>query len=363
MQKIAGKFTVKYLQVIDENGNSDRKLEPKLSGQQLRELYKWMVLERTFDNTALALQREGRIGTYAQSLGEEAVHVGATFATSSEDWIFPDYREHIAFLMRKVPVKNLILHWGGSEDGMKLPEKSNIFPICIPVGTQTIHGAGAAIAMKLKNQKTATLTFMGDASTSTGDFHEGLNFAASFMAPAVFVIRNNQWAISVPRTCEKPDWGGCQTRAETLAQKAIGYGMEGVQVDGNDVLAVYKVVSEAIQKAKAGKGPTLIEGVTYRLAAHTTADDPTRYQDGKILGEWQKKEPLERFRQYLKRKRLWDEKFEGAVQAEAKKIVEQGIKEAEQHKPKKTDIFDSVYAKLTPNLQEQREEVGKTDNS
>jgi len=356
MQKTIEKFTVRYVQVLDEKGNVDKKLDPKLSDSQLKDLYKWMILERVFDNTALLLQREGRIGTYAQSLGEEATHCGAVFATKSEDWIFPDYREHGAYLMRNVPVKDLLIHWGGNEDGMKLPEKSNIFSVCIPVGTQTCHGVGAAIAAKLQKKKMATLTFVGDASTSTGDFHEGLNFAATFVAPAVFVIRNNQWAISVPRTCSKSDWGGCQSRAETLAQKAIAFGFEGVQVDGNDVLGVYSVVKQALDKARAGKGPTLIECLTYRLGAHTTADDPTKYQDPKVLKAWLKKDPLIRFKEYLKRKKIWTPTFEKAAQAEAKKIVDQGIKEFEKHKPKPTDMFDFLFEKLTPNLQEQRKE-------
>ena len=356
MQKDIAKFTVKFVQVVDEKGNVDKKLEPKLSDKELRDLYKWMVLERTFDNTALSLQREGRIGTYAQSLGEEAVHVGSVFATNAEDWIFPDYREHAAFLMRGVPVRNLLMHWGGSEDGMNLPDKSNMFPVCIPVGTQTLHGVGVALAAKIKRKKLATLTFVGDASTSTGDFHEGLNFAGTFMAPAVIVIRNNHWAISVPRTCHDAEWGGCQTRAETLAQKGIGYGIDYVQVDGNDVLAVYSVVKKALDRARADKGATLVECVTYRLGPHTTADDPKRYQDPKVLKAWLEKEPLRRFQLYLQKKKLWDGKFESAVRAEATKIVAQGIVEAEQHKPKQTDVFDFVYAKLTPNLEEQRKE-------
>ncbi|VVB80784.1 Dehydrogenase E1 component [uncultured archaeon] len=356
MQKDIASFRVKYVQILDEKGNVDKKLEPELSDQELRDLYRWMVIERVFDNTALALQREGRIGTYAQSLGEEAVHVGSVFAASDDDWIFPDYREHVAFLMRKVPVKNLLLHWGGSEEGMDLPERSNIFPVCIPVGTQTLHGAGTAIAFKLKKKKFCSLTFVGDASTSTGDFNEGLNFAGTFMAPAVFIIRNNQWAISVPRVCDKPDWGGCQSRAQTLAQKAIAFGFDGVQVDGNDVLAVYSVVKEALEKARKGKGPTLVECFSYRLPPHTTADDPTRYRDPEIVKAWLKKEPLARFKLYLQKKKLWDEKFESAVQAEAKRMVDQGVKEAEDFKPKPTDMFDFVYEKLTPNLSEQRKE-------
>jgi pyruvate dehydrogenase E1 component alpha subunit len=239
---------------------------------------------------------------------------------------------------------------------MDLPERSNIFPVCIPVGTQTLHGAGAAIAFKLKKQKFCSLTFVGDASTSTGDFNEGLNFAGTFMAPAVFIIRNNQWAISVPRVCDKPDWGGCQSRAQTLAQKAIAFGFDGIQVDGNDVLAVYSVVKEAFDKARKGKGPTLVECFTYRIGPHTTADDPTRYRDPKVVKAWLAKEPLNRFKLYLQKKKLWDEKFEAALQAEAKRMVDQGVKEAEGFSPKPTDMFDFVYEKLTPDLSEQRKE-------
>lgn len=356
MEKTVAQFKVKYLQVLDEKGAVDKKLDPKLSKQELRELYKWMVLERVFDTTALALQREGRIGTYAQSVGEEAVHVGSAFATQKEDWIFPDYREHAAFLMRDVGVKHLLLYFGGSEEGMRMPKGANIMPICVPVGSQTLHGVGAAIGMKLQKKKSATLTFVGDASTSTGDFHEGCNFAGTYVAPAVIIIRNNQWAISVPRVCGTSDWGGCQTRSETLAQKAIGYGFDGVQVDGNDVLAVYKATKDALDKARAGKGPTLIECNTYRLGPHTTADDPTKYRDPKIVKEWEKKEPIARFRAYLKKKKLWDEKWEKQVQKEAKELVDKGVKEFEKFKPKPTDMFDYVYDKITANLAEQRKE-------
>lgn len=360
MQKTIANFKVTYLQVLDEKGIVDKRVEPKLSEKELKEIYRWMVLERTFDNTALSLQREGRIGTYAQSLGEEAVHVGSVFALSEDDWVFPDYREHAAFMMKGVSMKQLFTHWGGSEEGMRIPEKSNIFPVCIPVGTQTLHGAGVAIGLKIQKKKAATLTFVGDASTSTGDFHEGLNFAATFVAPAVFIIRNNQWAISVPRTCGHADWGGCQTRAETLAQKAIGYGMEGIQVDGNDVLAVYVAVKAAIEHAKLGKGPTLIECNTYRIVPHTTADDPSRYQDPKVLKEWQKKEPLARFKEYLRKKKILNDKFEKAVEADCKRLVDQAVKEFEKFVPKREDMFNYVYEKPTPNVKEQRD--GEANN-
>ncbi|RJQ18963.1 pyruvate dehydrogenase (acetyl-transferring) E1 component subunit alpha [Candidatus Woesearchaeota archaeon] len=354
MERTINKFSVKYIQILDEKGNADKRLEPKLKPEQLKALYRWMVIERAFDATALALQREGRIGTYAQSTGEEATHVGSVFATAENDMVFPDYREHIAFIMKGAPIKNLFIHWGGSEDGMAIPDNAHIFPVCIPVGTQTLHGAGFAIANKLKKEKTATLTFVGDASTSTGDFHEGLNFAAVFNAPAVFIIRNNHWAISVPRVCTDLDWGGCQSRAETLAQKGIGYGMDCIQVDGNDVLAVYSATKQALEKARKGDGPTLIECVTYRITPHTTADDPTRYQDEKTLKAWMQKEPLKRFQLYLKRKKLWTEEWQRALEAEAKKLIDQAVKEAEAHKPKRDDIFSFVYAEMTPELERQK---------
>lgn len=358
MKKTAAKFTVEYLQVVNEKGAVDKKLEPKLKPAQLKELYKWMVIERVFDSTAVNLQREGRIGTYAGSLGEEAVHVGATYAAGKSDWIFPDYREHASWMMRGVPIKDLLISWGGSEDGMQVPKDSRIFPMSIPVGTQTLHGAGMAIANKIKKEKSGTVTFVGDAATSTGDFNEGLNFAGTFMAPAVFVIRNNQWAISVPRVCENTSWGGCQTRAKTLAQKGLAYGLHCIQVDGNDILAVYVAVKEALERAKKGKGPTVIECVCYRLGPHTTADDPTRYVNSKTLKEWEKKEPVLRFQKYLKKKKVWTPKFESAVQAEAKKLVDTGVKEFEKHESKITDMFDYVYSELTPNLKEQRDTLG-----
>jgi pyruvate dehydrogenase E1 component alpha subunit len=350
-KEIVAKFQVSYLQVLDESGKVDRKLEPKLSAAQLKELFRLMILERTFDETALNMQREGRIGTYAQSLGEEACHVGPAFAMKKEDWFVPSYREHGAFLARGVPMKNLFIHWGGSEDGNKMPEGQRNMTVAIPVGTHLLHAVGIAWAAKMRKEKIASLVFFGDGATSTGDFHEAMNFAGVFEIPTVFFCRNNEYAISLPRTCE--DTAGCQTRAQTLAQKAIGYGFEGMVVDGNDVLACYVATKQALEKAYAGKGPTMIEALTYRMGAHTTADDPTRYRSQKEIEAWKKKDPIERFRKYLKAKKMWTAAWEKKIVQEAQQEVRQAIEEYEKHQPKPEDMFTNVFATIPPHLKEQ----------
>jgi pyruvate dehydrogenase E1 component alpha subunit len=352
-KKLLEDIKVYYVQVLDENGKVDRKLEPKLSAEQLRELFRLMLLERTFDMTALSMQREGRIGTYAQSLGEEACHVGPAFAMKKEDWLVPSYREHGAYLARGVPLKNLFIHWGGSEDGNIMPEGQRNMTVCIPIATQLPHAAGIAWASKLRKEKGAVLTFFGDGGTSEGDFHEGMNFAGVFQLPVVFLCRNNEYAISVPRTCY--DTAGCQTRSQTLAQKAAGYGFEGVVVDGNDVLACYVAAKAALDKAYAGKGPTLIEALTYRMGAHTTADDPTRYRPEHELKHWASKDPIERFRKYLKSKKIWSDAWEKKLKEQCDKEVRKAVEEAEKHSPKPEDMFTSVFAKIPPHLAEQME--------
>lgn len=352
-EETVAKFEVKHVQILDENGKVDKKLEPKLSAEQLKELFRLMVLERTFDETALNMQREGRIGTYAQSLGEEACHVGPAFAMKKEDWLVPSYREHGAYLARGVPLKNLFIHWGGSEDGNKMPEGQRNLTICIPIGTQLPHAAGIAWAAKLRNEKSVVLTFFGDGGTSEGDFHEGMNLAGVFKLPVVFFCRNNEYAISVPRTCY--DTAGCQTRSQTLAQKAISYGFDGIVVDGNDVLACYAVAKDALEKARSGKGPTMIEALTYRIGAHTTADDPTRYRNPKEVEAWKKKDPLERFRKYLQSKKIWTADWEKKIVDQCKKEVQDAVKEYEKHAPKAEDMFLNVFAQLPPHLKEQME--------
>ncbi len=356
-EETVAKFEVRHVSILDEDGKADKKLEPKLSAEQLKELFRLMVLERTFDETALSMQREGRIGTYAQSLGEEACHVGPAFAMKKEDWLVPSYREHGAYLARGVPLKNLFMHWGGSEDGNKMPEGQRNLTVCIPIATQLPHAAGIAWAARLRKEKSAVLTFFGDGGTSEGDFHEGMNFAGVFELPVVFFCRNNEYAISLPRTCY--DTAGCQTRSQTLAQKAVAYGFEGVVVDGNDVLACYAVAKEALEKARSGKGPTMIEALTYRIGAHTTADDPSRYRSQKEVEEWKKKDPLERFRKYLQGKKIWTAAWEKSVVDKCRKEVQDAVREAEQHKPDSSDMFDNVFAQMPPHLKEQKEYLAR----
>jgi pyruvate dehydrogenase E1 component alpha subunit len=351
------KFEIQYLQILDENGKADAKLEPKLTTAQLKELFRLMILERTFDETALNMQREGRIGTYAQSLGEEACHVGPAFAMKKEDWLVPSYREHGAYFARGVPMKNLFIHWGGSEDGNKMPEDQRNLTVCIPIATQLLHAAGIAWAAKLRKEKNAVLTFFGDGGTSEGDFHEGMNFAGVFELPVVFICRNNEYAISVPRTCH--DTAGCQTRAQTLAQKAVSYGFEGIVVDGNDVLACYVATKQALEKAYAGKGPTMIEALTYRMGAHTTADDPARYRNQKETEHWKKKDPIDRFRKYLKHKKIWTAAWEREIAADCRKEVETAIKVYEKHLPKPEDMFTNVFAVMPQHLKEQMDYLAR----
>lgn len=352
-KNVVAKFQVSYLQVLDENGKLDKKLEPKLTTDQLKELFRLMVLTRTYDDTALNLQREGRIGTYASSRGEEACIIGPAFAMKKEDWLVPCYREHGAYLTRGLPMKNLFIHWGGSEDGNKIPEGQRNMTIAIPVGTQMLHAVGISLAARMRGEKCAAVTFFGDGATSTGDFHEAMNFAGVFKAPVVFVCRNNEYAISVPRTCENT--AGCQTRAQTLAQKAIAYGFEGIIVDGNDILACYVATKDALTKAYAGKGPTLIEALTYRMGAHTTADDPTRYRPAKELEAWAKRDPIERFRKYLKAKKVWSDAWEKKVIEQCHQEVRQAVEEYEKHQPKPEDMFTNVFAQMPAHLKEQME--------
>src|SRR5918996_5952909 len=264
-KKTVQSFSVEWLQILDENGNCDEELRPPLAREDIKKLYEWMVLARVFDEKAFKLQREGRLGTYASILGQEAAQVGSAFALRAGDWMFPSFREPGASLVRGLPMRMILQYWAGDERGSIIPQGQNDFPISIPVATQIPIGAGVAWGAKYKGDNIAVLVFLGDGATSKGDFHEGLNAAGVFSLPVVFFCQNNQWAISVPLKR--------QTAAETLAQKAIAYGFPGIQVDGNDVFAVYSATDQALKRARAGQGPTFIEAVTYRIGDHTTADD------------------------------------------------------------------------------------------
>jgi pyruvate dehydrogenase E1 component alpha subunit len=345
-QKTVETFSVEWLQILDQDGNCDDELRPELSNEEIKKLFEWMILARTFDDKAFKLQREGRLGTYASILGQEAAQVGSAFALTPDDWMFPSFREPGASFVRGLPMRMILQYWAGDERGSLIPEGQNDFPISIPVGTQIPIAVGVALAAKTKGDRVAALAYMGDGATSKGDFHEGLNFAGVFSAPVVFVCQNNQWAISVPLKR--------QTAARTLAQKAFAYGFSGVQVDGNDVFAVYRATSDALRRAREGNGPTLIECVTYRLADHTTADDASRYRSSEEVESWKKKDPIERLRRYMEREGLWTKSYDQAVRSEAKEKVEEAVHEEESFPPSDPrDMFRFTFQELTAELKAQ----------
>ncbi len=352
VRKTIAKFSVDYLQILDENGNIDKELMPKLTNDQIKQLYRLMVITRFFDEKGWNLQRQGRIGTYAPIKGQEASDVGSAFALNKEDWIFPTYRNMGAYITKGVPLHMILQYWGGDERGQKIPADINIFTLSIPVGTQPLHAVGFAWGAMKKNSKISTIVYSGEAGTSTGDFNEAMNFAGVFKIPVVFIVENNQYAISVSRNR--------QSATETFAQKAIAFGFEGIQVDGNDVFAVFKATKDAIDKAKAGNGPALIECFTYRMGHHTTADDSTRYRDEKEVKEWEKRDPILRLRLYMEKNKLWNKSDEEKLLKEVSEIIDKAVKDFESTSPAKpSEFFDYVYQDMTEELKEQKQYLEK----
>ncbi len=338
--------------VVDLDGTVDERADPDLPASTVEELYRQQVLARTFDEKAVGLHRQGRIGTYAPVRGQEAAQVGAAAALTAEDFCFPTYRDHALYLGRGVPLENVVVHLlgeGNYVDGTDGPGRRT-FPPTIPIATQIPHAVGVSMAADYRDDNRAALVSFGDGATSEGDFHEGLNFAGVFDAPTVFFCQNNQWAISVPR--ER------QTASATIAQKARAYGFEGVRVDGNDVLAVYGAVSDALDAAKAGEGPRLIEAVTYRRGAHTTTDDPSQYRDDSEVERWAERDPLDRTREYLEDAHGWTDADERDLRAWADERVAEAVVAAEERTGLDVDdIFEHVYARTPERLRRQRERV------
>jgi pyruvate dehydrogenase E1 component subunit alpha len=334
------------LQILSETGAADPKLEPALSGEDLKKIYTLMVTARSADLKALRLQRQGRMGTFAQSLGHEACQVGSAMAVGPEDWVFPYFRDLGTFITLGLPLKNYYLLWMGSEEGNRIPEGLNIFTITIPVSTQLPQAVGFALALKYRKEPAAVAAYFGDGATSEGDFNEALNFAGVLRAPVVFICVNNQYAISTPV--------GRQTASRTIAQKAVAYGFPGIRVDGNDALAMYAASKEALERARSGGGPTLIEAFTYRLSDHTTSDDASRYRTKDEVGVWAKRDPIERFRLYLKSKGLWDEAFETRINQEADDRINRAVEEAESAPPPAPeDYFAYTYKDMPPQLKDE----------
>jgi pyruvate dehydrogenase E1 component alpha subunit len=296
------------------------------------------------------LQRQGRLGTFARVTGQEGAHVGAAFALRPDDWLVPAFRETGALLWRGISMVQLLQLWGGDERGAAFPHKLRTLPIAIPVGTHMLHAVGIGWAMKATAEHCAVLTVFGEGATSEGDFNEAMNMAGVFQVPVVFLCQNNQYAISVPYTK--------QTASPTVAQKALAYGMFGVQVDGNDVFAVYRAVSEALDRARTGREPTLIEAYTYRMTDHTTSDDARRYREEAEVAGWRQRDPIERLARYMRAKGLVDEAGEAEVLADADKQVAAAVDAFEAIEPPgPEEIFRHVFANKTPQLLEQEAEL------
>jgi pyruvate dehydrogenase E1 component alpha subunit len=326
--------------------NSDEDLD--IDEDKLKELYKKMVLARKFDEKAFSLQRRGEISTYAPHKGQEAAQIGSIFALEEDDWVVPSFRETAAFIMRGAPLDKIFQRWMGDANGQKDLSELNTLPVAIPVGTQNLHTAGLGMAMEFEGDDNVVLGYTGDGSTSEGDFHEALNFSGVYSAHSIFFVQNNQFAISMPREG--------QTKSETIAQKAIAYGINGIQVDGNDILAVIKAVQEAREKAENGE-PVLIEAVTYRLEDHTTSDDSTRYRNEEEVKEWEDKDPLKRFQEYLEENDIWSDELENYGEEAEDKVDEAAQKAIDADEPEFDELFDYVYGEMPELLKDEKKEL------
>lgn len=342
------KFEIDYIRCLDRNGAIVGALPAAADVPGLAiKLYRALIRARNFDAKAIALQRTGRLGTYASALGQEAVSLGAASAMRSEDVFVPSFREHPAQLWRGVSLLELFLYWGGDERGSDFKGPRQDFPVSVPVGSHAPHAVGVALAFKLRREPRVAVCIFGDGATSKGDVAEALNFAGVWQLPVVFVVNNNQWAISIPRDR--------QTAAETLAQKAIAAGIPGHQVDGNDVLAVHAVVDEAIARARSGAGASLIEAITYRLGDHTTSDDASRYRDDATVTPHWADEPAVRLRKYLVALGRWNKHDEERLLADTQAEIDKAAEEYLAMPPQNVaSIFDYTFAELPADLARQR---------
>jgi pyruvate dehydrogenase E1 component alpha subunit len=341
---------IERIEILGEDGTLDTDLEPDLSPDELRKCYRGMLRARRLDERMLKMQRQGRMGTFPLCRGQEASAIGTVFALEKDDWLAPGYREMGALLWVGWPISSVLLYWNGSAEGARVPDGVHCLPWAVPVGCQAVHAVGLAHAMQYKGRNTVALAYFGDGASSQGDVMEAMNFAGVWQAPVVFVCQNNQYAISLPRIK--------QTRAKTIAQKALAFGFPGVQVDGNDILAVIVATREAVERARSGHGPTLIEAETYRMSFHTTADDPTKYRSHEEEERWARRDPLMRFEKYLTDKGVltaeqtasWENQIEEEIRA-AIRVMDERISRLSV-----LEAFDHMYAELPPELERQRAE-------
>ncbi|WP_106497962.1 pyruvate dehydrogenase (acetyl-transferring) E1 component subunit alpha [Lentibacillus sp. Marseille-P4043] len=336
-------------QIVDQTGEIvTKEYRSELTEEKAKQLYYHMMRIRTYDQKGVALQRQGRIGTYVPFTGQEASQVGSALALMENDWMFPTYRDHGATLTFGADLDRMLLHWNGRIEGCLPSKEKHILPASIPIATHIPHAAGAAMAETYKGTTNAAIAYFGDGATSEGDFHEGLNIASVFKAPVVFLNQNNGFAISLP--VEK------QMNSETIAQKAQGYGIPGIRVDGMDVFAVHVAVKEALERARRGDGPTLIEAVTWRFGAHTTADDPSKYRDQDKLNDMRDEiDPVLRMDRFMKNNDMWDAEWASGINQAIQTELDEAIEKMESYnKPKIADMFDYVFEKPTWTIEKQK---------
>jgi pyruvate dehydrogenase E1 component alpha subunit len=338
------------LAMLGENGKLKRGAEPELSDEQALEGLRLMMLGRAFDEKCLSQQRQGRLGTFAPVFGQEAAMVGTALAMDpAKDWAVPQYREFAVQLSQGIPMLSTILYRRGHPDGGIIPDGVKVMATQVSLAAQIPHAVGLGWGMKLKGEDGVAVAFFGEGSSSEGDFHESCNLAGVVDAPVIFLLQNNQWAISTPRAI--------QTAGADFAARAPAYGFPGVSVDGNDLFAVHKVMADAVRRGREGKGATLVEAVTYRMGMHTTADDPTRYVDPAERERWGKKDPIDRVQKYLAAKNMWDDTKAGEYEAEIRDEIEAAFAAADAYPaPKAEAIYEHVFAEMTPTLSRQRAE-------
>jgi pyruvate dehydrogenase E1 component alpha subunit len=345
---------IDYLSILDENNKLDSELEPDIPQEVHLKMLRAALLGRRFDERMLNLQRQGRIGTFPPIKGQEASQIGAVALLRDSDWLVPSFRETAAEIMRGRSMESVLLYYSGYNEGNSISRDQRDLPMSVPVASQILHAVGLGMAAKYRKTDEVVMTFFGDGATSEGDFHEAMNCAAVYQSPVIFICQNNQWAISVPLAK--------QTHSKTLAQKALAYDMPGIQVDGNDFLAVYAATSEAVDRARSGGGPTLFECVTYRIMMHTTADDPKKYRSEEEVELWRQKDPLLRYQKYLHEKKYLSESELDALEEQIKLEIQEAIDRVELRMKElgdPLDMFDHLYAEPPPHLQAQKAELAR----
>ncbi|WAH39211.1 pyruvate dehydrogenase (acetyl-transferring) E1 component subunit alpha [Alicyclobacillus dauci] len=353
LRRISSEPHEDFYQVLTPEGELLIPIDGMIDNSLAVGMYRHMVYARTFDRKCISLQRQGRMGTYAPFEGQEAAQIGSVLALSDDDWMFPSYREHAATVTRGQPLQTVIRYWKGRLDGGVGYREKHILPPSVPIATHLLHAVGAAWASRIRHEAAVSIAYFGDGATSEGDFHESLNFAGVNRLPVIFLCQNNGYAISVPFNK--------QSSSRTIAQRASAYDIEGIRVDGNDVFGVYMAVSEARKRALEGQGPTLVEAVTFRYGAHTTADDPKKYRDQEeLLAKWRKRDPIHRLRRFLEREDLWDERQESQLAADCTEQIDQAISEVLSLPPEQPEaMFEHVYAEAPWHIAEQREELNR----